>query len=189
MARQHRERGVSATNLAKMMITQWSKIPTTVTITTSSFSLTGPVIPKLGFPQHADLEGNERNDSQQVCATWDEFLEHINTVEWYDETNDRHNKPITQWLVTCLFDNQSLHNVHHKADEFGIHGQRLNDGPHEQRRQWIHVHQLLHDDRQHLLSVNGLLTETQITRCTHGWPDTPVNKHSLTTRTIPLSRV
>ena len=77
----------------------------------------------------------------------------------------------TEHCYTCLFDDEALHDVHDKADEFGVHRQRLDHSPHQQRRQRGGVHQLLHHHSQDLLGVDGPLGKAQVTRYTHTHTD------------------
>ena len=68
-----------------------------------------------------------------------------------------------QWKdLLHLFVDESLHDVHNKADEFWVHGQRLYDCSHEQCRECGEIHQLLHDQSKNLLCVDVLLSKTHV---------------------------
>ena len=68
-------------------------------------------------------------------------------------------------MATNLLVDEPVQDVEHKADEAGVHGQRLDDGPHQEGGQGGLLHQTLHDDGQHLLGVDAAFAEAQVGRC------------------------
>lgn len=55
--------------------------------------------------------------------------------------------------------------VHDEAPQAGVHGQGLDDGPHEQHGQRALLHELLHHDSQHLRRIHVPLRKTQVGGC------------------------
>ena len=66
--------------------------------------------------------------------------------------------------VGHLLADESVQDVEDQPHKSGVHGQGLDDGPHEQRGKWALLHQLLHHHRQHRLPVDCLLAEAQVGR-------------------------
>ena len=64
--------------------------------------------------------------------------------------------------VTDLLQDESRQYVHDKAPQAGVHGQTLDDGPHQQHGEGALLHQLLHHHRQHFRGVHVLLPEAQV---------------------------
>lgn len=68
-------------------------------------------------------------------------------------------------LSSDLLDDEAGQDVHDEASQAGIHGQGLDDRPHEQHGEGTLLHQLLHHHCQNLRCVHVLLPKAQVGRC------------------------
>lgn len=64
--------------------------------------------------------------------------------------------------VADLLDDEAGEDVHHKAAQSGVHGERLDDSAHEQHGEGVLLHQLLHHHRQNFRCVHILLGEAEV---------------------------
>lgn len=64
-----------------------------------------------------------------------------------------------------LLHDEAGQDVHDEAPQAGVHGQRLDDGPHEQHGQGALLHQLLHHHGQHLRCVHVPFRKAQVGGC------------------------
>lgn len=67
--------------------------------------------------------------------------------------------------VSYLLHDEAGQDVHDEAPQAGVHGQGLDDGPHEQHGQGTLLHQLLHHHGQHLRCVYIPLRKAQVGGC------------------------
>lgn len=64
-----------------------------------------------------------------------------------------------------LLHDEAGQDVHDETPQAGVHGQGLDDGPHEQHGQGALLHQLLHHHGQHLRRVHVPLRKAQVGGC------------------------
>lgn len=67
--------------------------------------------------------------------------------------------------ASYLLHDEAGQDVHDEAPQAGVHGQGLDDGPHEQHGQGTLLHQLLHHHGQHLRCVHVPLRKAQVGGC------------------------
>jgi len=96
------------------------------------------------------------NNEVAICCT---FSQKQNSSSQHQQTTVLNN------INMNLLHNEPLQDVHHEPNQFRVHHIGLYDCTHEKCRQWIHVHQLLHDNCQYFLSVDGFFSKAKAASC------------------------